>query len=136
MPRLTLSASFTVLGSLREFVGRLARQANFSEKEVYFLQLAADEAASNIIEHAYQDISSAEFEVTCDLTPSALIILMRDHGAPFDPSKVRQPNLKAHLSSRQIGGLGLYLINRIMDEVSYQSDPATGNLLTMVKYRS
>jgi serine/threonine-protein kinase RsbW len=60
---------------------------------------------------------------------------MRDFGKPFDPSKVKQPNLKADLSDRQIGGLGVYLMRKLMDDVSYQSNSETGNLLTMTKRR-
>jgi serine/threonine-protein kinase RsbW len=60
---------------------------------------------------------------------------MHDDGISFDPSNVKQPNLKADLSERQIGGLGLYLMRKLMDEVHYESNPHTGNLLTMTKRR-
>jgi len=123
------------LDEIREFVAQVAREGGFTEKEIYSLQLAADEAASNIIEHAYKGISNADLDVTCDAHGDTLIITMRDTGRPFDPSKVKQPNLKAGLSDRQIGGLGVYLMRKLMDEVRYESDSKTGNLLTMTKHR-
>ena len=123
------------MDEIREFVAQVAREGGFTEKEIYSLQLAADEAASNIIEHAYKGISNANLDVTCDVHGDALIITMRDTGRPFDPSKVKQPNLKAGLSDRQIGGLGVYLMRKLMDEVHYESDSKTGNLLTMTKRR-
>jgi serine/threonine-protein kinase RsbW len=58
---------------------------------------------------------------------------MRDHGKPFDPASVPEPNVKADLSERKIGGLGMYLMRKLMDEVSYESSPETGNILTMIK---
>jgi serine/threonine-protein kinase RsbW len=58
---------------------------------------------------------------------------MRDNGKAFDASSVRQPDLKADLSERQIGGLGMYLMRKLMDEVHYESNSRTGNLLTMIK---
>ena len=61
-----------------------------------------------------------------------LIIAMQDHGKSFDSKKVKRPNLKANLSERQIGGLGIYLMRKLMDEVNYRSSGA-GNLLTMIK---
>jgi len=135
MPNMTFPARFEFLDEIREFVAQVAREGGFTEKEIYSLQLAADEAASNIIEHAYEGISNADLDITCDAHGDTLIITMHDTGRSFDPSKVKQPNLKAGLSDRQIGGLGVYLMRKLMDEVRYESDSKTGNLLTMTKRR-
>lgn len=123
------------MDEIREFVGQVAREGQFTEKEIYSLQLAADEAATNIIEHAYEGVSDADLDITCEMQDDTLTITMRDDGKSFDPSSVKQPNLKADLSERQIGGLGLYLMRKLMDEVHYESNPNTGNLLTMTKRR-
>jgi serine/threonine-protein kinase RsbW len=135
MSNITFPAKFDLLDEIREFVAKAAREGGFSEKAIYSLQLAADEAASNIIEHAYEGISNANIDISCDMQGETLVITMRDTGKPFDPSKVKQPNLKADLSDRQIGGLGVYLMRKLMDEVSYVSNSKTGNLLTMTKRR-
>ncbi len=134
MPHITFPARFEFLDEIREFVADVAREGGFTEKEIYSLQLAADEAATNIIEHAYEDILDAEFDVSCDMQGRALVIIMHDTGISFDISKVKQPNLKADLSERQIGGLGVYLMRKLMDEVHYETN-STGNILTMIKRR-
>ena len=59
---------------------------------------------------------------------------MRDQGKSFNPSSVPEPNVKADLSNRKIGGLGMYLMRKLMDEVSYESSAETGNTLTMIKH--
>jgi serine/threonine-protein kinase RsbW len=135
MPNVTFPARFEFLDEIREFVADVAREGGFTEKEIYSLQLAADEAASNIIEHAYAGISNADLDVSCDMYGDTLTITMHDNGRPFDPSKVKKPDLKADLSDRQIGGLGVYLMRKLMDEVRYKSNSKTGNLLTMTKRR-
>jgi serine/threonine-protein kinase RsbW len=135
MAHSTFPARFEFLDEIRDLVAEVAREGGFSEKEIYSLQLAADEAASNIIEHAYAGISDAYLDVTCDIRNDTLTITMRDNGKPFDPSKVKQPNLKADLSERQIGGLGIYLMRKLMDDVRYEANSRTGNLLTMTKRR-
>ena len=135
MPNMTFPASFEFLDDVREFVAQIAHEGGFSEKEIYFLQLASDEAATNIIEHAYAGVSDADFDVACDVRGDVLTITMHDTGISFDSSNVKQPNLKADLSERQIGGLGVYLMRKLMDEVRYESNPKTGNLLTMTKRR-
>lgn len=135
MPNLTFPARFEFLNEIRSFVAQVAHEGGFTEKTIYALQLASDEAASNIIEHAYEGISDAFLHVTCDMQNDELVITMRDTGKPFNPTHVKQPNLKAGLSERQIGGLGVYLMRKLMDEVRYESDAKTGNLLTMSKRR-
>ena len=132
MPKITFPAKFEYLDEIREFVARVAKQGGFSDKEVYSLQLASDEAASNIIEHAYQDIVDGVIDLTCDMQADTIIITMRDDGTSFNPSNAKQPNLKADLSERQIGGLGVYLMRKLMDEVSYETK-GKSNTLTMIK---
>jgi serine/threonine-protein kinase RsbW len=132
MPSFTFPARFEILDDIREFVADVARENDFNEKEIYSLQLAVDEAASNIIEHAYEGILDATFEVSCAMEDNELVITMLDHGTPFDISSIKDPDIKADLSERQIGGLGIYLMRKLMDEVRYQST-RTGNLLTMIK---
>jgi serine/threonine-protein kinase RsbW len=132
----TFPASFQFLDEIRDFIAEVARKGGFSEKEIYSLQLAADEAASNIVEHAYAGTQGGEIRITCDTRGREIIITMHDDGTPFDPSNVKAPNLKADLSERQIGGLGIYLMRKLMDEVRYESKAGAGNLLTMRKRRS
>lgn len=135
MPISTFPARFEFLDEIRDLVARVAHEGGFTEKAIYSLQLAADEAASNIIEHAYEGVANASLQITCDMQDDELIITMRDTGKPFDASNVKHPNLKADLSKRQIGGLGVYLMRKLMDEVRYESNAKTGNLLTMIKRR-
>ena len=135
MPTMTFPARFEFLDEIREFVAEIAREGGFNDREVYSLQLAADEAATNIIEHAYEGSLDADFDVSCEMDDDTFVITMRDTGKPFNPSNVRLPDLKADLSERKIGGLGVYLMRKLMDEVHYISNPRTGNLLTMTKRR-
>ncbi len=135
MPSSTFPAQFEFLDEIREFVAEVARDGGFSEKAIYSLQLAADEAASNIIEHAYEGTTDASLELTCDMRGDTIIIALRDWGRPFDPSEVKEPNISADLADRQIGGLGMYLMRKLMDSVKYESGSRTGNLLTMTKRR-
>jgi len=125
-------AKFEFLDEIREFVGDIARNAGFGSKEVYNIQLAADEAASNIIEHAYEGVSNGMLEVSCGVKDGAITIIMVDHGESFDPSAIPMPDLKADLSERKIGGLGIFLMRKLMDEVHYETKNRS-NVLTMIK---
>ncbi|MBM3152630.1 MAG: ATP-binding protein [Chloroflexi bacterium] len=127
-------ARFEYLDEIRRFAAQAAHDAGLDEAEAYAVQLAVDEACSNIIEHAYGAENGGEIECTCNDSGSRLTIILRDHGKPFDPACIPTPNLKAGLEKRQVGGLGLYLIRQLMDEVHYESIDGAGNILTLVKY--
>ncbi|MEW6285895.1 MAG: ATP-binding protein [Chloroflexota bacterium] len=136
MKTMRFAAKFEFLDEIREFVGQVARAGGFSEREIYNIQLASDEAASNIIEHAYAGISNGTLEVSCEVKDGVMTIILVDHGAPFDPSEIPAPDLTADLSERKIGGLGIYLMRKLMDEVHYKAEPEKNrNTLTMIKRR-
>lgn len=127
------TSDFANLESIRDFVAQAAREADLDDMEIYHVQLAADEAASNIIEHAYEGRTDREFEIECEVDRNQVTIILHDHGKVFDITKVRKPNVKGKLSEREIGGLGVYLIQKLMDEVHFESSIESGNTLTMVK---
>jgi anti-sigma regulatory factor (Ser/Thr protein kinase) len=133
MSKITFDADFQNLDDIREYVGEAARRVGFSDKEIYSIQLATDEASSNIIEHAYAGLTGGKLEIETIVSGAELKIILRDHGRTFDPSSVPEPNVKADLSERKIGGLGMYLMRKLMDEVTYESSPESGNILTMTK---
>lgn len=133
MKTVRFAAKFEMLDEIREFVGKIARQGGFSDKDVYNIQLATDEAASNIIEHAYHNLPSGVIELSCGLKGDVITVILTDRGESFDPSEVPVPDLKADLSDRKIGGLGIYLMRKLMDEIHYQPGPDKTNVLKMTK---
>lgn len=131
-------ARFENLGRVRDFVAELAEKCGLEPAAVYAVQLAVDEAFTNIIEHAYGGESEEKIECMCQIEKDALVITLRDCGKPFDPSAVPEPDFEADLEEREVGGLGLYFIHQLMDDVQFifVDQPETGktcNLLRMVK---
>lgn len=126
-------ANFEQLDAIREFVGGAASEAGLDDREVYAVQLATDEACSNIIEHGYEGIRDGQITCICDVLPGELVITLRDRGVPFDASSVPQPDLSVPLDDRKIGGLGLFLMHNLMNEVRYGSSPQGENELVLVK---
>lgn len=135
MKTVRFAAKFEYLDEIREFVGDIARKGGFSDKDVYNIQLATDEAASNIIEHAYGSRANEVLELSCGMRGDVLTIIMIDHGESFDPSQIPLPDLKADLSNRKIGGLGIFLMRKLMDEVHYEPRSDKSNVLTMTKHK-
>lgn len=131
------AAKFEYLDEIRDFVAEVARRAGFNDRDVYNIQLATDEAASNIIEHAYEGVGDGVLELSCGMDGDSIKIVLTDHGEPYDPESIPMPDLKADLSERKIGGLGIFLMRKLMDTVHYEShSEINSNTLTMTKRRS
>ncbi len=132
------TAVFKNLDAAREFVAGEAAAYGLSPASVYAVQLAVDEGFTNIVEHAYGGESQNKIECACQITEEGLVITLRDCGKPFNPLTVPEPNLDADLDDREIGGLGLYFIRQLMDDVTFtfvqgEEGQAGCNLLRMVK---
>ena len=133
---LTVPGRFESLAQIAEFVGEVVRAADWNDDEVYHVQMAVDEACSNIVEHAYDSGGQGKIDLTCCIEDQGdLTISIHDRGKPFDPTAVPDPPIGADLESLPEGGLGLYFMRRLMDEVTFQFDKRNGNVLTMVKRR-
>jgi len=105
------------------------------DSEIYAVELAIDEACTNIIEHAYQGENRGDIECTCDCNDNCLTMVLHDHGKPFDPSTVTAPDLDADIDDRPVGGLGIFLMKQLMDEVHFEPLGESGNILTLIKRR-
>ena len=136
MRTVQFAAKYEFLDEIRDFVGAIAREAGFDDRGVYNIQLATDEAASNIMEHAYEGSSDGVLEISCGMDGNSIRVVLVDHGEPFDPADVPPPDLTADLADRKIGGLGIYLMRKLMDEVHYHPAGAKGNTLTLIKRRA
>jgi len=131
-----VQAYYENLDILREYVGHIATECGMPPKDVYAVQMAVDEACTNIIEHAYGGECDKSIDLYCEVTPEALIIRIHDHGEPFNPLDVPQPNFNAPIEERDNGGLGLFLMRELMDEIHFSFIPGeeiSDNTLTMIK---
>ena len=138
--KLTIPGRFESLAHISDFIVQAARDSGFDEDSVFHIQMAVDEACSNVIEHAYAGAEAGEIELTCVCDAGGeLRIDIRDHGRPFDPEDVPTPSIRNgpdNLDEINVGGLGLFFMRKLMDEVTFRFDPKTGNHLTMIKRRS
>jgi serine/threonine-protein kinase RsbW len=128
-------ARYKNLDDMRQFAAQAAKDAGMDDTEVCAVELAVDEACSNIIEHAYGLDKGGEIECTCTAANDCLTVILRDHGKPFNLSSVTEPDLSSGLEKRPLGGLGVYLMRQLMDEVRFEALGEAGNLLTMVKHK-
>ena len=130
---ITRDARLENIGDLREFVGQAAEQCGADDETCFHLKLAVDEACTNVVVHGYADLPPGPMRLTFRCDDGQLIVTLSDRGRPFDPTAAGDPDLESGWDDRQIGGLGIYLIRQVMDDVQFVHDPRHGNRLTLVK---
>jgi anti-sigma regulatory factor (Ser/Thr protein kinase) len=134
---LTVPGRFDSLAEISNFIIQVARDAGFEEDDVFHIQMAVDEACTNVIEHAYGQDASGDIDLSCQLADGGeLRIDIRDRGKPFDPDEIPVPQVgqgQPDLDELKAGGLGVFFMRKLMDEVTFHFDEQTGNHLSMVK---
>ena len=99
----------------------------------YALHLAVEEVCTNLIVHGYRQRTAGPIEVAVHDDASKVTIIIRDRSPPFDPAQAPSPDLTSDVEHRPTGGLGWHLVKNMMDEVRYEPDTPSGNVLTLVK---
>jgi serine/threonine-protein kinase RsbW len=122
MDALTLPGTLDSLAAIRQFVGEMGEKAGLDRKALYRLKLAVDEIATNIVTHGYEDAGQqGEIVVSATLQPAAFTIQLEDTSGEYDPYGLGQPgHLDKPISERPIGGLGVFLTVRGVDEFRYE----------------
>ncbi len=130
----TISSTTDNLLTVRRFVADAARNFGFSDEETSKIVLAVDEACTNIIKHAYLNAPDKTIHITINIKKNRFDVLISDQGKSFDPKTLRPLDLKEHLTHYRRGGLGVYLMKSLMDEVEYRSLGGRKNEVRLTKY--
>ena len=110
------------------------RSCAFSDDAILDLQLAVEEAVVNTIVHGYRG-AAGTLTIAIHVTDSAAEIRIEDRAPAFDPLSLPEPDRGDDLARRRIGGLGVYLLRQMVDDVSYAYADGK-NILTLVKKKS
>jgi len=130
---ITVAARQSSLGEVAEFIGGVCDNLQLSDDIAFDVKLATDEACQNVVEHACEFSTEERVRVSCRLVGSDLEVVVSDKGRPFDPEAVSPPDISSPLKDRAEGGLGLYLMKQVMDDVRFNRSSDGVNSVTMIK---
>jgi len=132
--RLTRGAYLESLEDFRGFIKeRCAAVPGMTDVILYDIQLAVDEACTNIISHGYADMAPGSIILDLDIATDKIIITLTDFGHAFEPSSAPLPDVDAPIEERELGGFGLFFIQQSVDEMNYQVTE-DGNKMILTKY--
>lgn len=136
---LSVPGRYDQIANVCKFVVAGAEASGFDIDDLFQIELACDEACTNVIEHAYGGEEKGNITVTWNFSKGMFTITIVDEGQPFDPKDVPTPKVPANpgdIDELQIGGLGIHFMRKLMDEVHFIVGDKQGNRLVMVKYLS
>jgi len=126
---LYITSDPSLLSMMRAALSQICESAGFCCIESNKIVLAVDEACTNVIRHAYKNQKDQPIIITCNIYSDKLEIIIVDYGEPADAKKIKPRKL----DELRPGGLGVYLMTSVMDEVKFYNGTENGNRLIMTK---
>lgn len=132
--RITRAAYLESLQEFREFLKEhCANIPGVNDEFLYDIQLAVDEACTNIISHGYAGLDPGSIIVDVEIDPEKIMVSLTDFGHSFEPSSAPVPDVDAPIEERELGGFGLFFIQQSVDSMDYHVTE-DGNKMTLTKY--
>ena len=126
------NADVKELDNLFNYSSTLLKMLDFSNRDIIMINTALEEVFVNVASYAYE--KGGTVEVTLSKYKDHIKFVFKDNGKPFNPLDMKDPNITASSEDREIGGLGIYMVKKIMDDVSYEYIN-NQNILTLIKYK-
>ena len=121
MKKMTIEATLEQIKPVTDFINAQLKELGCSRRIRIQVDVAVDEIFGNIARYAYNpDTGPATVRVEVDPDPMSVLITFIDHGKPYDPLSNKAPDITAPVEDRPIGGLGIFLVRKTMDDVSYE----------------
>lgn len=134
--RITRAAYLESLDDFRRFLKEhCAGKTEVSDEVLYDLQLAVDEACTNIITHGYADMDPGSIILDLELDSDKIVITLTDFGHAFEPGNVPTPDVEAPLHEREPGGFGLFLIQQSVDQMDYNVTEDGNKMILTKRFR-
>ena len=129
---ITLRNDLSEIERLANTVIQFGRKKNLSDETIFDITLALEEIINNIISYAYEDKREHQINVHVALKGAVLALEVKDDGVRFNPLEVSEIDINKPFKERQPGGLGLFFVRNLMDELAYRREK-NKNIFTMQK---
>jgi len=131
---MTIESDSSRIPSISASLEEVMHTHGFSSEDILDTQLAVEEIITNIINHGYKN-SGGEIVIYCRINSNQTQVRIRDDAPRFDPLSLPEPELNGTIENRKIGGLGIFLVRQVMDEISYRYENGQ-NILVMIKKKT
>jgi anti-sigma regulatory factor (Ser/Thr protein kinase) len=132
--RIEVPAEWEGITRLMAFADTVEQELPLSADQHYLVRLVIEEIATNIVKYGYEEQHPGVIRARCACNDGVLHVTISDHGRPFDPRDPPDPDFGDDVETRSVGGLGIFLVRELCDDIDYQHNPMSGwNELTVTK---
>ena len=114
-------------------MAEFGKKNNLSSEVIYDVRLTLEEVVSNIIKYGFEDNYEHQISIEMNLQGETLTMKIKDDGKPFNPLEVKNANIEKPFDEREIGGMGIYIVQQLMDELRYNREK-DNNILLLRKH--
>lgn len=118
----------------QQFVREMARKIGFTGNALTQIDIAVEESVTNVMKHAYDREESKTIDVICQKIERGMKIIVKDMGIPFDPNRIARFNITRNIDDLSTAGLGMYMLQKVVDDLSFHNLGHLGKEVHMVKY--
>jgi serine phosphatase RsbU (regulator of sigma subunit)/anti-sigma regulatory factor (Ser/Thr protein kinase) len=131
---IAIPAQMSYLGQVRDFIEHIGKKYKYEDRLINSFKLVIEEACTNIIRHGYRDIKGGEITLKAIVRRQSLTMVVVDQGISYDPRQASTPDLEKYIQIGKKGGLGIFMMRKLMDDVQYNIT-SRGNELRLTKMR-
>ena len=131
---IAIPAQMSYMGQVRDFIEHIGVKYKYPDKIINSYKLVIEEACTNIIRHGYRDIKGGEISIRAIVRQKSLTVVIIDQGISYDPRQAQTPDLEKYIQIGKKGGLGIFMMRKLMDDVQYNIT-SHGNELRLTKQR-
>lgn len=132
--KMTVPNDATYLPIVQICVRELSKKFGFDESDINKIELGLEETCVNIIKHAFEKGEDTTFDIICKRIPRGMEIIVEEQGIPFDPDMVPHYTPPSDIDTASLSGLGIYLIRKAFNEVSFRNLGSKGKETHLVKF--
>ena len=129
---IVLANEISEVSKLNDFIEEIGREFAIAPDVLFNLNLVLEEAVVNVINYAYPKEEHEFIYLSASMHEGSIVLVLTDTGKAFDPTAAPEADITLSADERQIGGLGIFLIRQIMNEVKYERIDGK-NILTLEK---
>jgi serine/threonine-protein kinase RsbW len=134
--KISLKNHLSELDMLVDLVNEFGNEAHLSDETIFDIRLATEEVFTNVVSHGFKSPGDQLIHFTFKITDDHMSIIIIDNGKLFDIENVEKPDINLPMEKRKIGGLGLFLIYELMDEVIYNYDAGKNTMVFKKQLKS
>jgi serine/threonine-protein kinase RsbW len=132
--KLTIPNDIIYFDMAQFFVREMAKKTGFSGSSLDQIEIAVEESVTFVMKHGYDKEESKTVDIICQRIEGGLKIIVKDMGIPFDPNRIARFNITKNIEDMETEGLWIYMLNKVVDDLSFQNLGHLGKEIHMVKY--